>query len=61
MKTMKHTFFFFFALNILNEAECLVCAQIIRKKCENPLKRHYKICHTKLHSIIGCEESALPT
>ena len=26
------TEFFFFALNTLNEAECLVCAQLIRKK-----------------------------
>ena len=52
----------FFALNILNETECLVysiiiCAQIIRKKAEKVLmKRHYRTCHTKLHSIMayGC-------
>ena len=45
----------FFDLNILNEAECLVCAQIIRKKCEYFLKWLYGICHTKLYSIMGCE------
>ena len=25
------------------------------------LKRKYRNCHTKFHSIIGCEESALAT
>ena len=46
-KTSKQ---FFFALNILNKAECLVCEQIIRKYS---LKRHYRTFHTKLHSING--------
>ena len=50
-----------FSLNILNEAECLVCAQIKRKKCEYSLTRYYRTCHTKLHSIMSCEESALAT
>ena len=43
----------FFALNILNEAKYLVWSQIIKKKCECSLKRHYRTCHTKLHSVIG--------
>ena len=44
---------------MLNEAECFVRAQIIRKKCEYSLKQHYRTCHTKPHSIMGSEESAL--
>ena len=34
---------------------------IIRKKGEYSLKRHYRTCRTKLHSIMGCKESALAT
>ena len=49
------------AINILDKAECLVCAQIIRKKCEYLLNRYYRTCHIKLYSIIGCEQSALAT
>ena len=47
--------FFFFALNILNEAEYLVCAQIKWQKCEYLLKRPYTTCHTttQFHSIMG--------
>ena len=52
---------FFFALNIVNKAECLVCSQIIKKKYECSLKRHYRTYHTKLHSIMSCEESVLAT
>ena len=47
-----------FALNILNEAECLLWTQIIRKDCKYLLKRVYGSSHTKFHSIIGCEKSA---
>ena len=33
-----------------------------KKKYEYLLKRHYRTCHhTKLHSIMGCEKSALTT
>ena len=53
--------FFLFALNILNEAECLVCSQIIRKKCKYLLEQHYRTCYTKLHLIIGCEANTLAT
>ena len=48
----------FFTLITLNEVECLVCAQIIRKKCEYSLKRHYRTCHIKIYSTMGSEESA---
>ena len=49
----------FFALNILNETECLVCAQIIRKKCEYLLKRHYRTRHSACHYLINSfKESA---
>ena len=52
---------FLFALTLLNEAQCSVCIQIIRKKCEYLLKRNYRTSHTKLHSIMGCEDNALAT
>ena len=48
-------------LNILNETECLVCAQIITKVCKYSLKRHYRTCHTKLNSIMGCKKCVLAT
>ena len=53
----------FFALNTLNKANCLVCGQIIKKKrkCEYSLKRHYRTCHTKFHSLMDCEDSVLAT
>ena len=50
-----------FALSILNEAECLLCAQTTRKNCKYSLKRHYTTYHTKLHSIMSSKESALAT
>ena len=36
---------FFFTLNLLNEAECLVSAQIKKQKYEYSLKRYYRTCH----------------
>ena len=36
-----------FALNIYNEAEYLVCAQMIRKKWEYSLKQHYRTFHMR--------------
>ena len=59
LKTGKQKFFF--ALNTLNTAERLVCAEIISKKCEYLLKRHYRTWHTILRPIMGCEQSALVT
>ena len=41
---------FFFALNILNEAESLVCAPIKIKKFEYSLKPHYRSCLYSLNS-----------
>ena len=45
----------------MDEAECLACAQIIRKKCEYSLRWYYRTCYTMLHSIMGCEGNALAT
>ena len=50
---------FLFALNILKEAQCLVCGQIIKKKCEYSLKRHYRSCHADLQSVTGGKRESL--
>lgn len=47
-----------FALNLMNEAECLICSQ---NKCECYLKRHYDRCHSDKHSITGNERISFIT
>ena len=58
-KNWKTEYFFLQKYIILNEAECLVCEQILRKKCDYSLKLHYWTCHSKLYSIMGCERECL--
>lgn len=50
---------FLFCLNVLNEAECLVCSQILKSKDRFHLQRHYNARHSDLHLVIGTERVQL--
>lgn len=50
---------FLFSLNCLNDAECLVCNQVLKKINAYTLKRHYGSCHSNLHNIVGNNRTQL--
>lgn len=41
----------FFSLNVSNEAECLICNQVLKNMYRSYLKRHYDRFHGEMHSI----------
>lgn len=50
---------FLFSINTMNEAQCLVCNQKIKRMAAHSLKRHYEACHSEFHLINGIERNKL--